>query len=184
MNRLLLLLLALLVFLSPLVYSQGIPSSQQVVATAADSLMEQNENPSSTGEDIYYSSVFLFVIVSILLINFFVLFLGVIVSIGLLFLAFIFITTGILSISAMVALRNQSLASGFRLFLVLITGFFGACTGVAAMAAAKALFHLHHSLSSVVCSGAIGGLAGGIFLGYVMVWILRRFFEIIKTRLN
>jgi hypothetical protein len=52
MNRLLLLLLALLVFLSPLVYSQGIPSSQQVVATAADSLMEQNENPSSTGEDI------------------------------------------------------------------------------------------------------------------------------------
>ena len=176
MNRLIIVLIALLVIISPIAYCQTYPSAGQVVGIAsADSVIEHANDDASLQEGPWYAAVWLTFIVAILCLIFGVMLIGAGISIGLLFLISIFATLGILSASIIAGIRQRSFLSGFKVFLYSITCIAGTLYGISIMAFFKAVFHLNMTLNMAICSGAIGGFLGGFILGYVVIGIIRWF---------
>jgi hypothetical protein len=108
---------------------------------------------------------------------------GAVIMVGFLAALFALASAGVLSTGILVGLYRRSLAAGFRTLVVLVCGLGGLFTGAIGLWLVDRIFGLSWKFQTILLTGALGGLAGGMLLGLIVVFILRAFFRYCKQRL-
>ena len=107
---------------------------------------------------------------------------GAVAGAGIMFILFILISAGVISISVASAFYKRSLLTGFRVLVLSAMSILGILAGLSIMAACNYLFNLNISTRYVLLTGATGGLAGGLLLGALIVFIVRSALKTIQER--
>jgi hypothetical protein len=94
------------------------------------------------------------------------------------------VMVGILSSSLLVGIYKRSFTAGFKTFLLLACGIFGALSGLCGFYLINSIFELHISGPIVAATGSLGGALGGIILALSMVGVLRLFLAFAARRLS
>ncbi len=87
-------------------------------------------------------------------------------------LAIVFISAGIFSASLLIAFYKKSITTGFKTFVVIICSIGGTAIGSIGLFIVTGIFHLDLSNQTALLIGGVGGLLGGVLMGFVIYKIL------------
>lgn len=177
MQRVLILILSLSLLLPAAGITGNVALGQQVGnVTTAVAAADTTENFEDFDPGL---GIFALVVICVLLFVAFLFFALAAVCI-LLFLGAI--AVGIISASVAVGIAQRSFSKGLRMLLVLGSGFCGLLVGTFGCLLANDLFHLHFSRSEAIGMGALGGLAGGLVIGYTVYRTILMTFRYLKKK--
>ena len=108
---------------------------------------------------------------------------GVVMIVSGILLLFALVSFGIVSASVMVGLNRRSLAQGFKTFIVLSSSAGGLCAGTLIMYVLNEIFKWW-TVKTAIIFGLIGGLWGGMALGFLAFYILQKLTTFLKNKLD
>lgn len=91
---------------------------------------------------------------------------------------------GIISVSALAALKQKSATAGFRTFLYIFSILLGAVIGMGGFALIIWLLQLDIPYRYGIIAGTLGGLAGGYLMALGTISLLRAGFRMLQKRFN
>lgn len=176
---LLLLLFVCFAAIAP-VCAQTTAEPQATTIRAADTTAQQPDTIADTGGDGMELPVLL--IMGCVIMG--LIFIGMLIGAGLLFLLFVLIAMGIFSVSVAAGLYRRSFLTGFRFFIVIIMTFLGCIAGTGGLLFLNILLNLNYTKKQMLLAGGGGGLVGGALLGITINALMRYGMKLIQNRMD
>ena len=180
LRSLLLLLFVFFIAIAP-VCAQTSAMPQATTIRATDTTTQQPDTIADTGGD---GGLELLALIAMGCVIIGLMFTGMIIGAGLLFLLFVLISAGIFSASLATGLYRRSFMTGFRFFIVGIFTVLGCIAGTGGLLFVNILLSLNLTKQQMLLAGGGGGLIGGALLGIVINALMRYAMKLIQNRMD
>jgi MFS family permease len=163
------------------------PVSGQMIMPHVTEQVDDPANPGSAGNDLQPDDDFAIALLCLACIaGIFILLCvgaGMILTFVVLFILFGLTTAGVLSVSILVGIHKRSFTSGFKTLLVTATTIGGLASGIIVFWIMNRISHWW-SLMTTLTIGSVSGLLGGLLLGLLAFYTIKKLAAFFKVKLD